>query len=378
MKCISLWISIWLAPAEGAGLDGASLSSLHADVMNEQHECIKREDCDEGQHSLLLMQKGHRQRNAADGWPHITQRFSAMEVGLKTVAGKPSHSRANNPTFCPSAGLGSPSLCPQGKDHWERSELQRLLPEFISLYKHRPSVALQSPNHAFALWFTVKKLQPKFIIESGVFRGGSTWLLREAAGPLTKIYSVDPVPWEFVTWKDAGNTTYFIGRNFTDFANMSWSKYIPEADKKNTLVMLDDHMSAIKRVKNMLDHGFVHAWYDDNYHYGEPGQDCYSFNTICSPLAESKSHDHDGGVVFMDKFKSVNRLITLEEHRRNLEFISKHVEVYYEFPAAWNGACDDDGELLGSYELKLWGLPGPHEGKFHWYTAHPPYVKLRA
>ena len=42
----------------------------------------------------------------------------------------------------------------------------------------------------FATFFILKKLNPSFVIESGVFRGQSTWLIENAL-PNSEILSID-------------------------------------------------------------------------------------------------------------------------------------------------------------------------------------------
>lgn len=42
----------------------------------------------------------------------------------------------------------------------------------------------------FAVWFMSKKLNPELIIESGVYKGQSTWLF-EVSCPQARIVSID-------------------------------------------------------------------------------------------------------------------------------------------------------------------------------------------
>ena len=57
-----------------------------------------------------------------------------------------------------------------------------LLNEFYQLYLQRPikdnSGGMKSA-HMFNTWFILKALQPAYIIESGVWMGQGTWLLRK-------------------------------------------------------------------------------------------------------------------------------------------------------------------------------------------------------
>ena len=43
----------------------------------------------------------------------------------------------------------------------------------------------------FSLYFILKKIRPNFVIESGIYRGQSTWLIEKTL-PKTKILSIDP------------------------------------------------------------------------------------------------------------------------------------------------------------------------------------------
>jgi hypothetical protein len=49
-----------------------------------------------------------------------------------------------------------------------------------------------SPDTAFYLYYWVREIAPKLIVESGTWRGFSTWAMRQAA-PEAKIVSLDPI-----------------------------------------------------------------------------------------------------------------------------------------------------------------------------------------
>merc|ERR1712137_333236 len=116
---------------------------------------------------------------------------------------------------------------------------------------------------------------------------------------------------------------------FKDYGVIDWKAVIPVADRDRTLVVLDDHQACTKRVRQTLDNGFVHIFEDDNdnYLYGGPMGDHYSFNMVCSPLP-----DDANSVIFKDEFGKVTRNITVDEHRSNLRYLWSHIETYFEFP----------------------------------------------
>merc|ERR1711879_66275 len=103
-----------------------------------------------------------------------------------------------------------------------------------------------------------------------------------------------------------GRTRYFMGKDFSDLRDMDWTGLIPMEERANALVVLDDHQSATSRVRDLVEHRFVHLFYDDNY---KTCSDCYSFNSMCSPLAEGAT-----SVTYIDANEQVKRNISLEAH----------------------------------------------------------------
>jgi len=387
-----------LSPGELSWLCGVTLLSTLGSLSFAEHSKL---ECDEGtcQDFGSLLQTFKRDHKPAyqrswkeEGAHHAEQERLVRKIALGQT--KPTSVIASSqneigpawvPTrdggllkFCPQEDAGRPAHCPQGNQHWTLQQLKIALPEFINMYRNRPGdLSLQSPNHAFALWFTVRQLRPKYIIESGVYEGGSTWLMRQAAGNDTMIISLDPA--KLVRWWDTwgmsmNKTHYLLQSDFRDLSEMNWDEYIPKAERDLALVMLDDHQSVMKRVKKLLELGFTHTWSDDNYHYDEPGADCYTFNMVCAPLADTVSN---GTVTFRDNFNEVVRQIQLAEHKTNRDYLTQHIDVYFEFPPLWNGVCSDPSELLELPDIVPKGLPSVKSARFNYYTSHPPYVKLR-
>ena len=76
---------------------------------------------------------------------------------------------------------------------WKKQELIDELNIFLKIYPNRPiktnDGGMMFP-HMFSVFFILRKLQPEFIIESGIFRGQSTWLIENSL-PNAKILSID-------------------------------------------------------------------------------------------------------------------------------------------------------------------------------------------
>lgn len=276
-----------------------------------------------------------------------------------------------------------PTLCPQGSTHWSDDELREAVPEFAQMFKNRPlkrNFQGVGVNHAFSLWFSVRRTQPKYIIESGVFRGFTTWLMRQAA-PQATIFCLDPrvegelrhgTTTEFYH-DNSSKTHYYRGTDFKDLNQMDWDSLIPHGERDKVFVMLDDHMSAMRRAKEALSFGFLHMWYDDNQING----DSYSFNKLCSVPGDAVNNT----VLFQDDFGTHKKRISLNEHSKNQQWLSDHTEIYFEFPALWDHCVDHTRQhslFHSEEEVVKAGLPTLAQelpnNYGHFYT---PYVKLR-
>eukprot|EP00667_Euglena_gracilis_P008538 EG_transcript_8633 len=226
------------------------------------------------------------------------------------------------------------------KQTWTREDLLKDLKYFIQeVYPQRPikvNTFGMRLSHAFGCWFIVKKLQPKYILESGVHRGQSTWLMRQAA-PNAKIISMDPRM--DMTYWDKG-TTYYTGNGvgkagydvkpFKDFSEIDWS-FI--ADKNEAVILWDDHQNEYKRILKAYELGFRHMVFDDNW---SPLQgDNYSIKQVCDEtggLALRPPDFPSQQVLMCDQFHMADKFISIEEHRANHEKLVSILDMYYETP----------------------------------------------
>jgi len=158
-----------------------------------------------------------------------------------------------------------------GKQLWDYKDVRGLIGEFLSLYDRRPIDNNQggmSSTHLFWTWYVLRKLKPANIIESGVFKGQGTWLMRNVC-PDAKIYSLDP-NLEPRAYIDV-NTIY----STEDFSMIDWGGL-----SEDTLCFFDDHQNAYSRLQQMKWMGFKRAMFEDNYPVTQG--DCYSCKKILS------------------------------------------------------------------------------------------------
>lgn len=202
---------------------------------------------------------------------------------------------------------------------WPRSEMRKELREFIQIYNTRPvgrvSGGMQL-DHSFALWYILKRVAPKAVIENGVFQGHSTWLIRKAL-PSAKIFSFDPLT--NVVWRDNSTlTTYYIGPGFRDFAHIRWGDIV---NPNETLLFFDDHQAHVKRIFQALTFGFKHVIFEDNY----KGGDFYSLKEMCDPQLKAP-------IIFREMWGGTHRVISSKEHALYVELMNATLLTYYEFP----------------------------------------------
>nr|KJB56786.1 hypothetical protein B456_009G136000 [Gossypium raimondii] len=177
----------------------------------------------------------------------------------------------------------------QGKTvEWTSKDLVKGLEEFVPIYETRPiknNMHGMGFDHSFGLWFIAQWLRPDIMIESGAFKGHSTWVMRQAM-PDTPIISLTPRHPEKYLKKGPAyvdeNCTYFAGKDFVDFGSVDWERVLKKhgiSDFSKVLVFFDDHQNELKRLKQALKAGFNHLIFEDNYDTGTG--DHYSLRQIC-------------------------------------------------------------------------------------------------
>ncbi|KAI9107821.1 hypothetical protein K1719_021157 [Acacia pycnantha] len=257
---------------------------------------------------------------------------------------------------------------------WTSKDLLKGLEEFVPIYETRPiknNLHGMGFDHSFGLWFIARWLKPDLMIESGAFKGHSTWVLRQAM-PDTPIISLSPRhPDKYLKKGPAyvdGNCTYFTGKDFVDFGSVNWPKEMKKrgiTDLSRVLVFFDDHQNELKRVKQSLKAGFQHLVFEDNYDTGTG--DHYSLRQICDQFyirggGHSCFKDSDEARMrsrnkkfwekavdteelcgpgetwwgvrgyVRDNFNHSNRRISYSVHFQNSRFVESVLDVYWELP----------------------------------------------
>ena len=145
---------------------------------------------------------------------------------------------------------------------WAESGGQLLpqLREFLEVYEQRPiddNAGGVSEVGGFTLWYILKRLEPELVVEVGVWKGQTSWLI-EMARPGAELICFDPN--RKIRVYESDSAAYPVG----DFA----AHRLEVKDPQTAVVFFDDHQDAVKRLCQARRKGFVHLIFDDNYPVG--------------------------------------------------------------------------------------------------------------
>lgn len=198
-------------------------------------------------------------------------------------------------------------------------DIQDEVKEFLHLYRIKPiknnDGGMKSP-HLFWTWYLLKTIKPKYVIESGVYKGLGTWVMRQAC-PDSCFFCIDPVP-EYREYTDA-NAKYFK----EDFNNIAWKDYLKPQE---TVCFFDDHQNAYERLQQMHWMNFKKCIFEDNYPVSQG--DCYSMKKVYAECGFSV-----GGKQIINPNSA---------HRK---WVDKNIKEYFECPPLWKPSVTRWGDI---------------------------------
>ncbi len=138
----------------------------------------------------------------------------------------------------------------------ERAAVETAAAEFFALYPTRPvpdNSGGSGFSDSFWLYTAGRLLAPRLVVESGVYRGQTSWLLRRAC-PDARLYCVD-VDLSQAQFRDA-SIRYHEG---------DWTELTFDAvDSARSLCFFDDHVNQARRVREAHERGFRTLLFDDD------------------------------------------------------------------------------------------------------------------
>jgi len=226
-----------------------------------------------------------------------------------------------------------------GQAPWTYPEIRDSIPEFLELYRKKPiqdnQGGMKTP-HLFATWYMLKKLNPKNVIESGIWKGQGTWLIENAV-PEAKVYSIDLNLGirEYISEK----VHYFD----KDFASIDWSLL---EDKEQTILFFDDHQNAFERMKQGKALGFRQFIFEDNYPASQG--DCYSLKKAFQHAGFKPKEERRTLRTILTSWRNRKTSHTILPNSEDAAFLKSTLDIYQEFPPVfksdttrWGDAWDE-------------------------------------
>jgi len=195
-------------------------------------------------------------------------------------------------------------------------EVYDSLKEFSDLYAQRPikeNHGGMDSSHLFNMWYALKKINPKLVIESGVWKGLGTWVIEKAL-PDSKIISID-LNYSHLEFKSTTVTYYNKDIKTYDWKNI-FKEQFPDIKKDEIVVFLDDHQHVLDRLEFLYDLGIKHLFYEDNY----PSLQ----GDVLSPKKILACQDY---IIYKNGSNQINKF-SYVDYTKFLEF----VETYQELP----------------------------------------------
>ena len=256
------------------------------------------------------------------------------------------------------------SLETVGNVPWNRKKELNAIEEFHQIYTMRPikdnSGGVQAP-HAFALWFMARELAPEVIVESGIFKGMTTWLLENAC-PDAKIISIDI---HLDSREYISENVQYVDQDFStqDWSNVATTK---------SLVFFDDHQNAYDRIQQCKKFGFKHIIFEDNY---PPLQgDCYSLKKIFAGTGLSVQRE----TFLVRNLYNIRHgrpveAAEIKPNQKDAAKIREVLDIYYEFPPVFRKKLtrwgDEWSDHLYPTPKALMELPKKDTHSIYWNDA---------
>lgn len=244
--------------------------------------------------------------------------------------------------------------------NWSRDEIIKELKIFKDIYKRRPIKdnlhGMRFP-HMFATYFLLKKIKPSYVIESGIYKGQSTWLIEETL-PNAKVLSIDI---------DLSNRKYIsekVNYSDIDFKHQDFSN-IPE----DTLVFFDDHVNHYQRLMQAKFFNIKNIIFEDNYNIDKG--DFYSLKHVENYNGFNHNYSKKSLIktfyiffieilkkfilkkYYIDNDKILFRLRDHVPNKNDFFNIRKNIEIYYEFPPIINNKNTDKKPILEDVNFEL-------------------------
>ncbi len=192
--------------------------------------------------------------------------------------------------------------------------IDKIINDFFVLYQGRgqtDNTHGSGFHNAFWMYLLARALNPSLIVESGVWKGHTTWLLSNAC-PKADLYGFD-INLKKVEYDDL-NAQLFE----QDWKTYQFPKFAPEKG----LVFFDCHVNHAQRILEAKAKGFKHILFDDN----PPVHKIFSHipGIPTAAMLYSGQGLESSNISWMWNGKEVSKTIDLDEANQAKELIKLH------------------------------------------------------
>jgi hypothetical protein len=166
-----------------------------------------------------------------------------------------------------------------------RAQVRSVVDDFFTRYPNRPveeNVGGSRFHNCFWIYLVARSLGPSLVVESGTWKGQTSWLLREAC-PEATLHCFDPDLSRLV-YRDPAVHYHELDWRDWDFGAVAPAR---------SLCFFDDHINQAQRAREAHAKGFRRLIFDDD----PPAHKVYSFGYPGVPsiamLMDADTHDGD-------------------------------------------------------------------------------------
>ena len=172
--------------------------------------------------------------------------------------------------------------------------------DFFSLRPIQDNSGGVGLSGSFSLYMLLKKLKPAKIVESGVWRGHTTWLIEQLA-PDAQLWCFDPrvVAIKECFWYISDKAKY----SAEDFGSVKFREHL---SGEGVLAFFDDHQDTMERLATCFARGIRDVVLDDNYFVGGGHKSLFQYCRDGGPIAAALKEMIEFVYVFPPVFKWQN------------------------------------------------------------------------
>ena len=210
------------------------------------------------------------------------------------------------------------SFLKDSKIDFEKSKINLYLDEFEQVFAKSPVKEHESGfgyNESVMLYTLLKIINPEIVIESGVMKGFTTYLIDSATNRNCKIFSYD-INFE--------NKIYNSKK--AKYINSDITHNLPSIKNKSTVALWDDHTSQLDRLIFSQKHKIKYNFFDDDLSFLNVHSDGWPPVPTISMLQDIKNNNINSeslswisrnrkGTVYINKISQLNLIDKIKFHK---------------------------------------------------------------